>query len=84
MKTVLITGGSGFIGLHLAKFLLKKKYTVHVLDDFSRGLNDADFKEVLPNKSFRLYKLNLLKKKLNINFQYNYIFHLAAIVESRM
>ncbi len=80
MKTVLITGGSGFIGLHLAKFLLKKKYTVHVLDDFSRGLNDADFKEVLPNKSFKLYKLNLLKKKLNINFQYNYIFHLAAIV----
>ena len=44
----------------------------------SLELNDADF-EKFPNKSFRLYKLNLLKK-LNINFQYNYIFHLAAIV----
>lgn len=32
MKTVLITGGAGFLGVHLARFFLKKKYKVILLD----------------------------------------------------
>lgn len=31
-KKVLITGGTGFLGVHLARFLLKKSYSVTLLD----------------------------------------------------
>lgn len=32
MKKVLITGGAGFLGLHLARYFSKKKYIVRILD----------------------------------------------------
>ncbi len=32
MKKILITGGAGFVGYHLAKELAKKKYQVHIFD----------------------------------------------------
>jgi nucleoside-diphosphate-sugar epimerase len=35
MKTVAITGGMGFIGHHLAKFFLEKKWSVKIIDDLS-------------------------------------------------
>jgi len=34
---VLITGGAGFIGSHIAEALLKKNYEVRILDNFSTG-----------------------------------------------
>ena len=37
MKTVLITGGAGFIGSHLVDLLLKKNFKVVVIDDLSNG-----------------------------------------------
>ena len=36
MKTV-ITGGDGFIGSHLAEFLIKKKHKVVIIDNLSTG-----------------------------------------------
>lgn len=36
MKFV-VTGGAGFIGSHIAKFLVKNNHDVHVIDDLSRG-----------------------------------------------
>lgn len=41
MKTILITGGAGYIGSHTAKALLDEGYCVHVLDNLSTGSLDA-------------------------------------------
>ena len=48
-KKILITGGAGFIGYHLAKTLALQNHEVTIIDDFSRGMRDKDFKERLQN-----------------------------------
>ncbi len=40
MKKVLVTGGAGFIGSHLTEALVKRGYSVRVLDNFSSGKRD--------------------------------------------
>ena len=39
MTRVLVTGGTGFIGSHITRFLVKEGYSVRVLDDNTRGKN---------------------------------------------
>lgn len=80
---ILITGGAGFIGLHLAKYLLEKNYQVDLVDNFSRGASDRDLQKILEFKKCTLINVNLLDQSLDIaKFDSNYdlIFHLAAIV----
>jgi len=38
-KTVLLTGGLGFIGSHVTEHLLEKGYKVEIFDDASNGMN---------------------------------------------
>ena len=40
-KKVLITGGAGFIGNHLANKLLDSECQIDLPDNFSRGVNDS-------------------------------------------
>ncbi len=42
MKNILITGGAGFIGSNLALSLIKKGYSVTVLDNLSPQIHSAD------------------------------------------
>ncbi|MDD4900402.1 MAG: NAD-dependent epimerase/dehydratase family protein, partial [Candidatus Omnitrophica bacterium] len=37
MKRVLVTGGVGFIGSHIVEELVRRKYRVRVMDNFSSG-----------------------------------------------
>ena len=52
MKKILITGGTGFIGSHLAELCIKKGYKVTVFDRYNPNYNlgnlaDSPFKEKL-------------------------------------
>ena len=86
-KKILITGVAGFIGFHLAKYLIKKKYQVIGLDNinnyYSVSLKKKRIKILknLSKKNFHFFKLNICKyNNFSIlhKFKINYIFHLAA------
>ena len=37
MKSIIVTGGAGFIGSHLVEELVKRNFKVIVIDDLSTG-----------------------------------------------
>jgi len=75
-KNVLVTGGAGFMGAHIAQELLNLDYSVVVLDDLSGG-----FKDNVP-ESAKFIEGSILDDKLikKIFSDHNiaYVFHLAA------
>ena len=38
-KNIIVTGGNGYIGSHMCKFLKNKNYNVHIIDNFSTSPN---------------------------------------------
>lgn len=79
---ILVIGGAGFIGYHLVKKLVSEGNKVVVLDDFSRGVADNFLKELQKNSDVELREGNLLDKVIIDKFEtdYDYIYHLAAII----
>ncbi len=82
MNKVLIMGGAGFIGMHLARHLLKIGYQIDLLDNFSRGVNDTELKSLLDRHNVRLLNCDLLQPDVfdDLDNNYNYIYQLAATV----
>lgn len=82
MSQALITGGAGFIGLHLARRLLREGWTVHLLDDFSRGRRDPDLDALIGGERVQVLQGNLLDPAFvsRLGNDYTEIFHFAAIV----
>ena len=82
IEKVLITGGAGFIGLHLANRLLDEGYQVHIVDNFARAVDDIELKTTLDRELASFDNVDLLDvdcvKQLDVD--YNFIFHLAAII----
>jgi len=58
MKSILITGGAGFIGSNIVKELLKRGERVQVLDNFSTGKRENLY-PYKNNKNFRLIEGDL-------------------------
>lgn len=77
MDTVLITGGLGFIGRHLVKYLLEQTdWELVILDKMSEGSNGNEFLELAgPRVSFWFHDLRAPVRGQGL---YRYIIHLAA------
>ena len=60
-KSVLVTGGSGFIGSHFVHFLLGRYYDVKVVnvDVLSYAGNSNNVKDVKKNSRYKFYRTNI-------------------------
>ena len=63
MKKIIVTGGNGFIGSNLVKFLLNKKYFVINIDNNKYAKNSFLLKNI-KNKNYKFYKLNINNSKI--------------------
>ena len=59
MKKLVVTGGSGFIGSNLVKYLLKKKYFVINIDKLTYSANPYSLKKINNNKNYKFYKQDI-------------------------
>ena len=85
MKRALITGGAGFIGLHLARRLLQEGLAVDVLDNFSRGVRDDELEALARDPRVRLLSCDVLdanafERALAPLEPHALVFHFAAII----
>ena len=79
MKAI-ITGGAGFIGSHLVELLVRKKFSVIVIDNLATG-RIQNLKHVL--KKIKFVKASVVDyKKIEKYFKNcDYVFHLAALAD---
>lgn len=81
MKKIIVTGGSGFIGSNLVRFLIKKKYFVINIDNLSYSSNKFD-KHLNNNKNYKFLRFNINNKfkliKTIKKYKPKAIFNLAA------
>lgn len=85
-QNILITGGAGFIGFHLAHRLFKTKNKIVLLDNlnnyYSVKLKRDRLKNLKQKKNFKFYKINLENySKLESIFKkekFDIVIHLAA------
>ena len=76
IKNILITGGAGYIGAHIAEILVKNKKKIYIIDNLSTG-----FKRLI-NKKAKFFNLDISKtkkvKKIIIKNKIDSVIHLAA------
>lgn len=74
MYSVLIMGGSDFVGSSLAKYLIKNKYEVDIL---TRGIKPINYKGIHQHLICDRMNEKTIKKSLK-NKKYDYIFDISA------
>tara|TARA_Y100001968_G_C19440130_1_gene762034 strand:+ start:2422 stop:3405 length:984 start_codon:yes stop_codon:yes gene_type:complete len=79
---ILITGGYGFLGYHLAKKLSEKNNRITILDMKSEEHFDADFKDLLTNSRISYINTDLLDNQFSNSLEkdFSHIIHLAALL----
>jgi len=83
-KTVLITGGAGFIGSHLVRLFVNKypKYKIINLDSLTYAGNLANLTDVEKSKNYTFIKGDITNEEFiyNLFVKYNFdsVIHLAA------
>ena len=76
---VLITGGAGFIGCHIAELCLEKGHVVRCYDNLSVGLRE----NIPDGAELVIGDIMDYDSMLNAMRGYEYVFHLAARVSIR-
>lgn len=82
MERIIVTGGSGFIGYHLAEYLAKNPGTeVTVIDNHARGVPDAMFQALIARPNVIFLNADMTKKDFysELHGKYDGVYHLAAI-----
>jgi UDP-glucose 4-epimerase len=81
----LITGGAGFIGSHLAEYLLRENHFVTVVDDLSTG-SFTNLAAVADHPKFRIIIGSVLERELvePLIRETDCVFHLASAVGVRL
>lgn len=81
----LLTGGAGFIGSHLAEFLLEKGYYVTVIDNLSTG-SFTNLAGIVNHSNFRFIFGSILENGLlePLIRESDMVFHLASAVGVKM
>ena len=76
MGTILVTGGAGFLGAHITRYLLEGGYKVVVVDDLSGGFE----RNVDPRAEFICADIcdHERMRQLFDEYSFEYVFHLAA------
>ena len=79
-KTILITGGAGFIGSNLCEYFLSKGYFIVCLDNFSTGHRHT-IAEFLKNENFKLIEGDIrnLEECKKAVAGVDYVLHQAAL-----
>ena len=78
-KSILITGGAGFIGSHLAQHFVEKGYLVKILEDFSSGIVN-NIQGLFNYRNFKLIRGDVRDKEIvrKSTADIDFVFHLAA------
>ncbi len=77
IKTILITGGCGFIGSHLCKRLIEDNNKIICIDNLITGSID-NISELIKKDNFIFIEKNITEK-IHINEKIDEIYHLACI-----
>tara|TARA_R110000796_G_scaffold146898_2_gene263628 strand:+ start:646 stop:1638 length:993 start_codon:yes stop_codon:yes gene_type:complete len=81
MKKIMITGGAGFVGYHLARKEVLNGNEVTIIDNFERPNMDQDFKELIEHEKVIFLELDISEqdtfKNLKIDY-YDIVYHFAA------
>jgi UDP-glucose 4-epimerase len=82
---VLVTGGAGFIGSHLAEYLLDQGHTIFVIDDLSTG-SIENILHMKSNPRFHYTIESILNTRVTAELldRCDVVFHLAAAVGVRL
>ena len=76
MKTVLITGGAGFIGSHLCEFLLGKGYKVIAMDNLVTG-SIRNIEHLRSNPNFK-YIYHDVSRHIVVDESLDFVLHFAS------
>nr|WP_320119064.1 dTDP-glucose 4,6-dehydratase [uncultured Marinifilum sp.] len=84
MKSILVTGGAGFIGSHLVRLLVNKypEYKIVNMDSLTYAGNLANLKDIENKENYTFVKCDICDfekvQKVFADFQINGVIHLAA------